>query len=164
MRTAKFFTTIIIAIMIVTGCDWVRSQLGMATSEDIEALKNEQLRMEEQMRIADSLEQARADSARVAADSAIVAEQQVRKLVTDKRFHVIMGSFKDYSNSARMVKKLEQKGYSPVVFSFRNGFEAVSVCSFDKLSVAFNQMYKLLDDGFAPEDVWIYDVHQNLHN
>src|SRR5690606_7904136 len=102
MRTAKFFTTIIIAIMIVTGCDWVRSQLGMATSEDIEALKNEQQRMEAQMRIADSIERATLDSAKAAADSAAVLEQQPKKLVTDKRFHVIMGSFKDYSNSARM--------------------------------------------------------------
>ncbi|MEA4867205.1 MAG: hypothetical protein VB097_01765 [Rikenellaceae bacterium] len=164
MRTAKFFTTIIIAIMIVTGCDWVRSQLGMATSEDIEALKNEQQRMEAQMRIADSIERATLDSAKAAADSAAVLEQQPKKLVTDKRFHVIMGSFKDYSNSARMVQALKEKGYSPVVFSFRNGFEAVSVSAFDKVTHAFNQMYKLLDQGYAPDDVWVYDIKQNLHN
>ena len=41
MRTAKFFLTLMAAIMIVTGCDWIRMQLGMATSEDIANLKKE---------------------------------------------------------------------------------------------------------------------------
>ncbi len=41
MRTAKLFLTLMAAIMIVTGCDWIRMQLGMATSEDIANLKKE---------------------------------------------------------------------------------------------------------------------------
>lgn len=165
MRTAKIILTLTTAIMIVTGCNWVRSQLGMATSEEIEALKNEQTKMEAQMRIADSIEKARLDSTKLTLDSLeIKGTSQVKKLESSERFHVILGSFKEHSNSARMVEKLISKGYKPQVFNFKNGFEAVSVCSFDKVSQAFNQMYKLLDDDFAPDDIWVYDIKQGLHN
>lgn len=165
MRTAKIILTLTTAIMIVTGCNWVRSQLGMATSEEIEALKNEQTKMEAHMRIADSIEKARLDSTKLTLDSLEIKDtSQEKKLESSERFHVILGSFKEHSNSARMVEKLISKGYKPQVFNFRNGFEAVSVCSFDKVSQAFNQMYKLLDDDFAPDDIWVYDIKQGLHN
>ena len=58
MRTAKIILTLTTAIMIVTGCDWVRSQLGMATSQEIEALKIEQQRVEAGLQKADSIEKA----------------------------------------------------------------------------------------------------------
>lgn len=165
MRTAKIILTLTTAIMIVTGCDWVRSQLGMATSQEIEALKLEQQRAEAGMHAADSIEKARLDSLKLVSDSIDIKKAiEQKKLESKKRFHVILGSFKDYSNSARMVDDLTKKGYKPLVFNFKNGFEAVSVCSFDKATPAFNEMYKLLDQGFAPDDIWVYDIKQNLHN
>ncbi len=165
MRTAKIILTLATAIMIVTGCDWVRSQLGMATSQEIVALKHEQQRIEAQMLIADSIEKARLDSTQLIADSlALGSNPQVKKLISNQKYHVILGSFKEYSNSARMVENLTKKGYKPQVFHFKNGFEAVSACSFDQISLAFNQMYKLLDSGFVPDDIWVYDIEQKLHN
>ncbi|MDD2583504.1 MAG: hypothetical protein PHE99_00995 [Bacteroidales bacterium] len=165
MRTAKIILTLTTAIMIVTGCDWVRSQLGMATSQEIEALKIEQQRVEAGLQKADSIEKARLDSIKLVADSLEMEKAiEKKKLESRERFHVILGSFKNYSNSARMVEKLTKKGYKPQVFNFKNGFEAVSICSFDKVTPAFNEMYNLLDQGFAPDDIWVYDIKQNLHN
>jgi len=165
MRTAKIILTLTTAIMIVTSCDWVRTQLGMATSDEIETLKSEQQRMKAGMRTADSIEQTKLDSTQLAIDSLELKNAaQAKKLESTKRYHVILGSFKEHSNSARMIENLTKKGYTPHVFSFKNGFEAVSVCAFDKISPAFNQMYKLLDNGFAPDDIWVYDIKQNLHN
>jgi len=165
MRTAKIILTLTTAIMIVTSCDWVRTQLGMATSEEIETLKSEQQRMEAEMQTADSIEKTRLDSTQVTLDSLELKNAvQTKKLESTQRYHVILGSFKEHSNSARMIENLTKKGYTPQIFNFKNGFEAVSVCAFDKVSPAFNQMYKLLDDGFAPDDIWVYDIKQNLHN
>ncbi|MFA6770255.1 MAG: hypothetical protein WCR71_03690 [Bacteroidales bacterium] len=165
MRTAKIILTLITVIMIVTGCDWTRSQLGMATSKEIEALKNEQERMEASLYIADSIKNAKLDSIRLVTDSMAIKEAaQLKRLESTQRFHVILGSFKVHSNSSRMMETLTKKGYKPQLFNFKNGFEAVSVCSFDKATPAFNQMYKLLDDGIAPDDIWVYDIRQNLHN
>lgn len=165
MRTAKIILTLTAVVMTITGCDWVRLQLGMATSQEIEVLKNEQERMEAGLRIADSVEKARLDSTKLITDSLVINKvPEANKLVSTQRFHVILGSFKEHSNTARMIDNLTKKGYTPQVFNFRNGFEAVSVCSFDKATPAFNEMYKLLDLGFAPDDIWVYDVRQNLHN
>lgn len=166
MRTAKIILILTTAIVLVTGCDWVRTQLGMATSQEIEALKTEQQRVEAGLRTADSIQKARLDSTKLVTDSLELEKAaQIKKLESTQRFHVILGSFKEHSNSARMVENLTKKGYKPQVFSFKNGFEAVSVCSFDKATPAFNKMYELLDnEGIAPDDIWVYDIRQSLHN
>jgi hypothetical protein len=164
MRTANKLIILLVAVLVVTGCDWLRSQLGMATSQELEELKMESVREAAAQRVRDSLDKVVADSLAMVADS-LEAEQasQVASLDETKRFHVILGSFKVHSNSERMAENLRKKGYEPVVFSFHNGFEAVSVCSYDRVTPAFNAMYRLLDEGFGPDDIWVYDVRQNLH-
>lgn len=164
MRTANKLIILLATVLTVTGCDWLRSQLGMATSQELEELKMERIREETAQREKDSLEKVVADSLAMTADS-IETEKEPGSASLDetKRFHVILGSFKVHSNSERMAENLRKKGYEPVVFSFYNGFEAVSVCSYDNVTSAFNAMYRLLDEGFGPDDIWVYDIRQNLH-
>jgi hypothetical protein len=164
MRTANKLIILLAAVLVVTGCDWLRSQLGMATSQELEELKTERIREEAEQRVKDSLEKVIADSLAMVADS-LEAQEAGKNASLDetKRFHVILGSFKVHSNSERMAENLKKKGYEPVVFSFYNGFEAVSVCSYDHVTPAFNAMYRLLDEGFGPDDIWVYDIRQNLH-
>ena len=169
MRTANFFLTLITAIMIVTGCDWIRLQLGMATSEDIAALKKDQQQTEttavvkDSSAIADSLSRAKADSIKAQQTQGRSAGK-IKKADMTNRYHVILGSFKDYSNSSRMIDALNGKGFSPSAIDFKNGFRVVSIASYGTLGAAFNEMYKLRDQNFGPDDIWVYDVRQNLHN
>ncbi|MDP3451896.1 MAG: SPOR domain-containing protein [Bacteroidales bacterium] len=169
MRTAKFLLIMMAAIMIVTSCDWVRSQLGMATSDQIAELKREQQRVEAERRTADSIERVKQDSlSAIVADSVAAAKQIAdgslsRSANLSNRYHVVVGSFKDYSNSERMVINLKKRGYEPSVIDFKNGFKVVSVSSYSNMSAAFNVMYKLLDENFGADDIWVYDVRQALH-
>ncbi len=165
MRTAKYLLTLTAAILIVTGCDWVRSQLGMTTSEEMEALRREQIRQQQERRINDSIAQVRADSLQSAVADSLAREAEKGRPLFDSqnRFHVILGSFRVYSNSERMVESLKSKGYKPVAMDFKNGFRVVSVKSFGSINAAFNEMYKLLDADIGPDDIWVYDTRQNLH-
>ncbi|MDP3436351.1 MAG: SPOR domain-containing protein [Bacteroidales bacterium] len=167
MRTVKFFLILMTAIMVVTGCDWVRLQLGMATSEDIAALKKDQQQpdtsamLRDSLAIADSLSRAQTDSIK-----ALQAKPagEMKKADMTNRYHVILGSFKDYSNSTRMIESLKGKGFSPSAIDFKNGFRVVSIASYGTLGTAFNEMYRLRDQNFGPDDIWVYDVRQNMHN
>lgn len=176
MRTVKFFLILMTAIMVVTGCDWIRLQLGMATSEDIAALKKDRqqpdttLMKRDSSTVVDSLNSVQKDSLKIQTEvSDTTAEKlgstlEIKKADLTNRYHVILGSFKDFSNSSRMLETLKEKGFSPSAIDFKNGFRVVSIASYGTLGSAFNEMYKLRDQNFGPDDIWVYDVRQNMHN
>jgi len=191
MRTAKIFLTLMAAIMIVTGCDWIRMQLGMATSEDIANLKKERqyddsVRMMNDsaalkgntgdmstqgsysLKISDTsaFNEQKSDTT-VKADTVKKAEPtQTTPVQTTpvNRYHVIVGSFKEYSNASKMAEFLKGKGYNPTMMDFRNGFRVVSAASFPNMGPAFTEMYKIADLGIIKDDIWVYDIRQKLHN
>lgn len=143
----------------LSGCDWVKKQLGMATSEDIEKLR---LEMEQQAlrekRIKDSIETARLDSIRLAEEMAAMPYAKL-----DKRYYVIVGSFKEDSNAEVMQGQLQKMGYSPVRIPLKNGFDMVAVAGSDDIYEARKEIAKIEDNDVCPYDVWIYDVQQGLH-
>ncbi|HBG24654.1 MAG: hypothetical protein A2X17_06755 [Bacteroidetes bacterium GWF2_41_61] len=195
MRTVKFFLILMTAIMVVTGCDWIRVQLGMATSQDIAAMKKER-QYDDSVRLMN-------DSVAISGNAGEMSTTEGKKMViTDtsafneqkkesnvaatnqpqqknqpeqavsapaktsltNRYYVIIGSFKDHSNSAKMAEYLKSKGFTPTIMDFKNGFRVVSTSSYSTLGQAFNEMYKLRDQNFGPDDIWVYDVRQNMHN
>ena len=195
MRTVKFFLILMTAIMVVTGCDWIRVQLGMATSQDIAAMKKER-QYDDSVRLMN-------DSVAISGNAGEMSTTEGKKMViTDtsafneqkkesnvaatnqpqqknqpeqavsapaktsltNRYYVIIGSFKDHSNSAKMAEYLRSKGFTPTIMDFKNGFRVVSTSSYSTLGQAFNEMYKLRDQNFGPDDIWVYDVRQNMHN
>ena len=79
------------------------------------------------------------------------------------KYHVILGSFKVEGNAEKMYATLEKNGYKPRVIEFNNGFEAVSVAAYDDYREALRAMEDVMEYQFCPEDVWIYDVSQNMH-
>ncbi len=156
----KRICTLLIGIVLLgstTSCDWVRSKLGMPTSNELR-LKKEQL-------IADSLE--RADALRQAArleqarKDSLAAIETAR--LTLKRYHVVFGSFKVPSNADRMMAKLPQYGFTPQRLDFTNGFTVISAWQTDNLTDAYNRMNKLFSLDITPYDIWIYDINQKLH-
>lgn len=195
MRTVKFFLILMTAIMVVTGCDWIRVQLGMATSQDIAAMKKERQYddsvrlMNDSVALSGNTAEMRATDGKsmkisdtsafneqkkesnVAATNQPQQKNQPEQAVSapaktslTNRYYVIIGSFKDHSNSAKMAEYLRSKGFTPTIMDFKNGFRVVSTSSYSTLGQAFNEMYKLRDQNFGPDDIWVYDVRQNMHN
>jgi len=84
-------------------------------------------------------------------------------IVPQERFHIIVGSFKDSTNSKKMVDMLTKNGYRPTLIQLKNGYTLVSAASFNNQADASKEMYKIMKMDFAPEDIWVYDNNQKLH-
>jgi len=157
------FTYIVLAISMLlslNSCEWVNTTiLGNPSKAEI-AKKHQE-------------ENARKDSlARIEREAAMAAQRQTqeetktRKQETEpgKRFHVIVGCFRVSSNAERMISLLISQGYQPKSFELYNGFNCISVQSFDSLREAYNTMTELLRySDFCPDDVWVYDINDKLH-
>lgn len=158
MKLFQPLLCMMLAAVLFSGCDWVKKQLGMATSEDIARLK---LEMEQkalrEKHIKDSIEAARLDSLRLAQE----AQMPYAKL--DKQYYIIMGSFKKDFNAALMKEALEKLGYSPVRIPLKNGFDMVALAGFDSYKEAMQEIAKIEDNDLCPYDVWVYSVTQGLH-
>ncbi len=143
----------------LNSCDWVKKQLGMATSEDIAKLKME---MEQQAlrekQIKDSLEAVRLDSLRMAQEAAATPYAKL-----DKQYYLITGSYKEVANAENMQAQLKKLGYAPVRIKLRNGFDMVAAIGTDDLGEACRELNKIGDHDICTYDVWIYNVNQGLH-
>lgn len=157
MKFFKLIITLAAAMMLLTGCDFFRSIAGKPTSKDLERMRQEALEQERRQRIQDSIDRAKAlELARAEAEAADLPENV-------GRYHVVVGSFKVEGNAGKMRALLEKNGYTPRVIEFNNGFEVVSVAAYDNYRDALRAMRELMELQFCPEDVWIYDVNQNMH-
>ncbi len=149
----------LVAVFMLSGCDWVKKQLGMATSEDIARLKMEMEQRElRQKQIQDSIALAKADSLRLEQEKAVIPYGTL-----DKRYYVIMGSFKLISNAEILKAKLEEAGFSPIRIALKNGYDMVALAGFNKYMDAYEEVFKVDESDLCPYDVWIYDVEQGLH-
>lgn len=158
MRTVRLISVLMVSVLLFTGCDFFRSMVGKPTSKDMERMRLEAQKEAQKKREQDSI-------ARV---NAMLAEQQrlleeQNSLANTGRFHVVMGSFKVPSNAENMKSSLEEKGYSPRIIQFNNGFSVVSAASFDKYRDALWEMDELIELEICPDDIWVYDRNQSLH-
>ncbi|MFA7116932.1 MAG: hypothetical protein WC140_06880 [Bacteroidales bacterium] len=157
MKALKLVMVLSICISILSGCDFFRKIAGKPTSKDIERMKVEAKTKAKKQRQLDSLN-------KIQADMALEDSLAIVKSSYDKRFYVILGSYKVKGNNEKMAKMLEINGYeSPVMFKFKNGFEVVSAAGFDSMKDAMKCKEEVKEFGFCPEDIWIYDVNKNLH-
>jgi len=221
MRRFKSIIVFLAAVLLLSGCDWLRSTLGMPTSHDLAKVETE-IRMK---RVADSLNALIKDTLIVDSlkirdslpDSTSVSQinkDSIEKKITQPRpqksvpipvtaqsnttsgkqatapmnkqsvkpasaivsttkntpsqiitarFYVIVGSFKDESNVAKMDGYLSKNGYKPIHLNFKNGYKVVASGAFANANEAYGAMRKLLELDFSPEDVWVYDTNQKLH-
>lgn len=158
----------VVAVSVLTGCDFFRSIAGRPTSEDIENKRIEIMRAEEaalQLRL-DSLKLAQ----QVARDSlealesikqyggSILNPSALGGLFATKlesRYYIIVGSFRSRSNAEALLVKASQKGYAPALISFRNGMIAVGLCPVNRLQDALESLKTVREETFCPSDVWI---------
>lgn len=160
----------LVAMCSLTGCDFFRELAGRPTSEDIEELRLEKLRVEEE-RLQASL--AKLEQEKKAVADSIEAMKFIRQqsgtllnpsalggLYTTRleaRYCVIVGAFEQRSNAERLHKEASEKGYSPLLISFRSGLIAVGIGPADSLPEVMQTLRKVKEETFCPDDVWILD-------
>jgi len=158
MKKTTLFMLIMVTALSLSSCDWFRARLGMPTSAELlemkekarqDSIAREQLRWEEaqQRHIQDSILRA-----------------QALKQPEMRRYHVVFGCFMVEGNAKRMMDKLAKDGYEPIELQFKSGYKVVSAASYNNLQEAYSAMNRLMGSvPFAPYDIWIYDLKQNLH-
>ena len=155
MKIVRIFSLFLIAATMLTSCDFFRSLVGKPTSKDIERMRIEA--QAKKQRELDSLNKAKADSL------ALLAAMEAEKNALKERFYVVLGSFKVQGNAEKMYSFLEKNNYTPKTIKFKNGFELVSAASTNNLQEALRILDELLSHEYCPDDVWVYDVKQGLH-
>jgi predicted small lipoprotein YifL len=162
-RKISFFLTIAL-VFTLTGCDWVRSTLGMPTSDELQRYKQLTEELDDSLpkvTPADTITVSPADSSDITVDS---SSSIVQSLPSDMRFYVIAGSFSEKVNADKMASYLKDSGYSPIRLTFRNGYNVVASTAHKEIGDAYASLRKLLELDFSPEDIWIYDAaKQKLH-
>lgn len=154
----KFFLVVVLAIssFLLPGCDWIRAQLGMATSIELEVARKKNIVAATELAQINALKTAKIDSL------ALEVKDSVRNVVVN-RFHIIMGSFKDSTNARKMADLLTKNGYKPTLFLSKNGSTMVSASSFNNQSEANKELNNLLEKDFTPDDIWVYETNQKFH-
>ncbi len=165
----KYIIFLAIASMFtLTGCDFFRKMAGRPTGEELEAMRIEKLRVEEQRLKADI---AALEKERQAVMDSIEALKLIRQqegtllnpsalggLFTTRleaRYCVIVGAFRSRVNAERLHKTVSDRGYSPSLINFRNGMTAVGICPVNSLQEAMAAVRKVRSEAFCPDDVWI---------
>ena len=160
MKTFRLIATLVVAAMLLTGCDFFRSLVGKPTSKELEKIKQEAVEQARKQRALDSINEAKAlqlEQEKAAAEKAGMLDESAG------RYHVILGSFKVDGNAEKMYALLEKNGYTPKVIKFNNGFDVVSVAAYNNYRDALKAMEDIMEYPFCPEDVWIYDINQKMH-
>ena len=158
------------ALLLLTGCDFMRKLAGRPTSEDIENKKIELLRAEEaalQARL-DSLREAQQkmlqdslnvlDSIRQLGGSILNPASMGGLFATklEARYYIILGSFRARSNAEALFNLTKAAGYKPALISFgKGGLIAVGVSPVNRLSDALVALNEVKKEKFCPSDVWI---------
>ena len=166
----SYILLIVLAMLSVTGCDFMRKLAGRPTSEDVEVKRLEILRAEEaalQARL-DSLrkvEQKMLQDSLNALDSirqmggSILNPAALGGLFATKleaRYYIILGSFRSRANAEGLFKVAKEAGYKPALISFgKGGLIAVGVSPVNRLSDAFVELSNVKKESFCPKDVWI---------
>ncbi len=123
--------------------------LGMKTSSEIEQMKLMELESSRRQKMLQ--------------DSLAAAAAPVKKSGLDKRYYVILGSFKEQSNVDLMVKDAKAFNFNPVVIPCNNGFTMVAASGHSTLPEACSAKIRVEDLDICPYDIWIYDTNQGLH-
>ncbi len=166
----SYIVLVILSLLTLTGCDFMRRLAGRPTSEDVEQKRIEILRAEEaalQARL-DSLrnvEQRMMQDSLNALDSirqsggSILNPASLGGLFATKleaRYYIILGSFRSRANAEGLFNVAKEAGYKPALISFgKGGLIAVGVSPVNRLSDASAALNSVKKEKFCPKDVWI---------
>lgn len=151
--TINALPSLLLCLCILCSCDGLKHMLGMKTSSEIEQMKQMDYEISQRQKmLQDSL-------AAVEAAERAVAENPG----LDKRYYVILGSFKEQSNVDLMVRDAKAFNFNPIVIPCSNGFTMVAASGHSTLPEACSARIKVEELDICPYDIWIYDTNQGLH-
>lgn len=151
--TINALPALLLCLCILCSCDGLKHMLGMKTSSEIEQMKQMDYEISQRQKmLQDSL-------AAVEAAERAVAENPG----LDKRYYVILGSFKEQSNVDLMVRDAKAFNFNPIVIPCSNGFTMVAASGHSTLPKACSARIKVEELDICPYDIWIYDANQGLH-
>ena len=162
------------AVLVLGGCDFVRTLAGRPTSEEIAVKESKIERYRDvaryQARI-DSLERVRvrlADSLAALDAHLLDSLSQVKGTILNptkmgglyttklqSRYYIVVGAFRTRSYAERKLTRCNEAGYTATIISFRNGLLAVAVCPSNSLNETLKTLRELRGRGICPTDGWI---------
>lgn len=161
MRKSVIISLIVASVLSITGCDWIRGELGMPVSADLDAYRSSKYVSKVDTSVIPVTDSTSVDSLSKQT-TAVPAADSVKPSVA-KRFYIVAGSFKDASNVKKMEDVLKKNGYTPLTLAMKNGFMMVTAGGFDTEAEASKEMRFLLEKDFSPEDLWVYDANTKKH-
>ena len=169
----KFIIVLALTALTVQGCDFVRTIAGRPTSAKVEAMRQEQIKLEEERH------QARLDSMKKAqqqmADSLAALEAYLLDSLShskgvlkspanlgglgnselDSKYYMVVGAFRDIANARRKQSACYDAGYPAQIVHFRNGLNAVAVCPSNTLTELMDKSSELKKNPVCPPDAWM---------
>ncbi len=153
MKIFKIMAVLLSIAFTLSGCDFFRSIAGKPTSKELAQLKIDAANAEKQKQ----------DSIARAAQIALNEQNAALKNSLDKKYYVVVGSFKVPKNADNFKERLDSKGYNTQIIQFKNGYKVLAAFGSDNYAEAYREMEKIMEFQFCPYDVWIYDISQQLH-
>ena len=171
----KRILILVIAVLAISGCDFVRTIAGRPTSAQVEKIRIERMQAEE------AAHQARLDSMRKVqqqmADSLAALEaflldslSQAKNAIKtpsnlgglgntelSARYYIVVGAFRDVNNAMRMQKVSVDAGYPAQIVSFRNGLNAVAICPSDSLTEVIPKLKAVRSKEGLSKDAWLLE-------
>ena len=164
MKTTRFLVVLLVTMTLLSGCDFFRSLLGKPTSEDLELIAYQKEAAAKAK--ADSINNIiKADTLIADNEKAVESKSIVKQPSSDfnYRYYVIVGSFKNYANAERFSEILLKKNYDVKNFKFKNGYNMVSIFGSIDYYEAHKKLNEIMESEICPDDIWIYDTAQQLH-
>ena len=158
-RIVKIVLTALVATLLCTGCDLIRSSLGKPTSADIERIRGEKAAREQAVR--DSIAAVEAEKARIAAEEE--AARAAAEAAVVKRYYAVAGAFKEDAGAQVYIDKLVENGFKVRTFDFKSGLKVVCIDGTDDIAQARADLARLKALKIAPSDPWIYNTDNKLH-
>jgi len=170
MKKVIFIVLVVSMLLSLNSCEWVNTTvLGNPSKKEIIKKMTEQKAREDSLiRVAEdcarNLAALQSQQPAISSNRGSSGSTAVSGTDSDQRYHIIVGCFLMEENADRMMSTLRSFGLYPIEFRFVDGYACISAKSFNSLNDAYNAMTDMLrDSDYCPDDVWVYDIHQNLH-
>lgn len=166
---------LVVAVLAITGCDFIRMVAGRPTSAQLESIRIERMQAEEaahqaridsmrkiQQQMADSLAALEAflQDSLSQAKNAIKTPSNLGGLGSTQltsKYYIIVGAFRDINNAFRMQKTSVDAGYPAQIIYFRNGLNAVAICPSDSLTDILPKLKAVRSSGGFTKDAWLLE-------
>jgi outer membrane murein-binding lipoprotein Lpp len=148
------FTLIILIVLLLTGCDFVRKINPFSKKADyqLELYQRQQdsIRLAEEYR----LQQEEARRAQERAESIRQAELEAMMAAKVKPYHLVVGAFKTPAYAKSFHEKILAAGHESDIIMAENDFHLVTIKSTDDYRSAVNEWKAIRKGEYF--DVWLY--------